>query len=316
MTQATPPADAVGRPEDYLGASQGAIAHHYDVGNDFVRLWLDPTMTYSCALWGEGDDLERAQLRKLDYMLAAAGAIGAKRVLDIGCGWGSLLRRAVHHGTTTAVGLTLSPAQRDWLNRSDPQFDVHLRGWAEFESDTPFDAIVSIGAFEHFARHGLTREERRDSYRGFFERCHGLLRPNGGLSVQTIAKGDVPVDRQGMRDILLIVKRMFPESELPNPADVLLASEGRFEVVSMRNDRLDYARTCRAWLSALRARREEAVALAGEETVNLYTEYLEACVRQFQRGHAVLLRFGLRRVEAKPPTGRDLVSMFSRDERS
>ncbi len=282
----------------YLGASQPAIAHHYDVGNQFVRLWLDPTMTYSCALWGPGDDLESAQLRKLDYMLDRARLADGARLLDVGCGWGSLLRRAVNRGADAAVGLTLSREQYDSLrDQHDPRIEVHLEGWAEFEAAEPFDAIVSIGAFEHFARHGLSRSEQIDSYRQFFATCHDLLRPGGWMSLQTIAKGDVPSDRQGLRDILLIVKQMFPESQLPHPADVFAAAEGYFEVASMRNDRLDYARTCRSWLEALRARGAEASAIAGEDTARTYTEYLEACVRQFERGHAALCRFALRRLD-------------------
>ncbi len=301
----------------YLGASQPAIAHHYDVGNSFVRLWLDPTMTYSCALWGPGDDLKAAQLRKLDYMLDCVRIDGGARLLDIGCGWGSLLRRAVERGAGAAVGLTLSTQQYDsFAGWTDPQVKVHLKGWAEFESAQPFDAIVSIGAFEHFARHGLSREEQLVSYRRFFERCHELLRPGGRMSLQTIAKGDVPSDRQGLRDILLIVKHMFPESQLPQPADVFAAAEGRFEVVSMRNDRLDYARTCRAWLGALRARRAQAAATAGAATTQTYIEYLEACVRQFERGHATLCRFALRRLEDRRGERAGIASRFSAREGS
>jgi cyclopropane-fatty-acyl-phospholipid synthase len=300
--------------QGYLGASKGAIAHHYDVGDSFLRLWLDPTMTYSCALWEAADDLERAQLRKLDYMLDRARAAGVARLLDVGCGWGSLLKRAVDRGVGTAAGLTLSEAQRDYVaGWDDPRVEVHLQGWAEFESSEPFDAIVSIGAFEHFARLGLSRDERLDSYRRFFERCHGLLRPGGRLALQTIAKGDVPVDRQGMRDILLIVKRMFPESELPYPSDVVLAAEGHFEIESMRNDRLHYARTCRAWLAALRSRYEEAVAVAGQEIVDLYADYLAACIRQFDGGHAVLLRFGMRRLDAAPRKGAGAAAVFRKE---
>jgi cyclopropane-fatty-acyl-phospholipid synthase len=296
----------------YLGASQAAIAHHYDVGNSFIRLWLDPTMTYSCALWGPGDDLETAQLRKLDHLLDWARLSDGARLLDIGCGWGSLLRRAVERGAASAVGLTLSSEQHAALSGlPDPAIEVHLQGWAEYEDAEPFDSIVSIGAFEHFARGGLSREEQLDSYRRFFARCHGLLRPGGWMALQTIAKGDVPSDRQGLRDILLIVKQMFPESQLPHPADVFHAAEGHFEIAAMRNDRLDYARTCRAWLAALRARREEATAIAGEETVRTYTEYLEACVRQFERGHASLCRFAMRRIEGRGSGRSSIAARFS-----
>lgn len=296
----------------YLGASQTAIAHHYDVGNDFVRLWLDPTMTYSCALWGPGDTLEAAQLRKLDYMLDCAHFTHGARLLDIGCGWGSLLSRAVSRGAAAAVGLTLSEEQHESLNGCrDPQIQIHLQGWADFQTDQPFDSIVSIGAFEHFARTDLTREEQLTSYRKFFERCHELLRPGAWMSLQTITKGDIPSDRHGLRDILLIVKHMFPESQLPHPADVFAAAEGFFEITSMRNDRLDYARTCHAWLDALRTQQEQAAAIAGEHVTDTYIRYLEACVRQFERGHAALNRFAMRRLENTRGTNAGIAARFS-----
>src|SRR5688500_8349804 len=98
------------------GASAEAIQYHYDVGNGFYQLWLDADLNYSCAMWHENDTLEEAQLRKLDHHIAAARAQGGARVLDIGCGWGSLMRRLVeHHGVDRAVGLTLSAQQADWI---------------------------------------------------------------------------------------------------------------------------------------------------------------------------------------------------------
>src|SRR5258705_13615220 len=97
------------------GASAEAIQHHYDVGNDFYTLWLDETKTYSSALWEDARTLEEAQLRKIDYHIRQARVEGAHRVLDIGCGWGSTLKRLVEHaGVEQAVGITLSNAQADW----------------------------------------------------------------------------------------------------------------------------------------------------------------------------------------------------------
>src|ERR1700749_4999218 len=99
--------------ETYLGAGSGAIRHHYDVGNDFWQVWLDPTMSYSCAMWeGPADDLEAPQRRKLEFQTARARAAGAERVLDIGCGWGAQLTHLVDtQDVKNAVGLTLSDAQ-------------------------------------------------------------------------------------------------------------------------------------------------------------------------------------------------------------
>lgn len=287
---------------EYSGATQRAIQHHYDVGNEFWQLWLDPSMTYSCAMWSAGDTLEMAQQRKLDWLIDGARAAGCDRLLDVGCGWGSLLRRAVERGTGEAVGITLSSKQHELIaGWGDPRIHAHVSGWADYESPEPFDAITSVGAFEHFARLGLTRPQKVEAYRAFFERCHAQLRPGGWMTLQTIAKGDVALDSRGLRDFSFIVKRIFPESDLPHPADILTAIEGRFEPVAMRNDRHDYMRTCEAWLGQLEAHREEAVRVGGEERFALYRRYLEACIRQFDRGHAVLLRFVLRRIAYSEP---------------
>jgi cyclopropane-fatty-acyl-phospholipid synthase len=286
----------------YAGASHRAIQHHYDVGNEFWELWLDPTMTYSCAMWDEDDTLETAQLRKLDWLIDNSRAGSAERVLDVGCGWGAFLRRALERGAKHAVGITLSPKQAEWIGGlGDPRLEVHVTGWADYAPAEPFDAIVSVGAFEHFARLGLTREEKVESYRDFFARCHEWLRPGGWMVLQTIAKGDTALDGQGLRDFSYIVKKMFPESDLPHPADVIGAIEGTFEAVEMRNDRQMYVRTCQAWLERLDANREPAVAVVGEEIVDVYRRYLEACIRQFDRGHAGLTRYVLRRVEQREP---------------
>src|SRR5690348_12874180 len=280
------------------GASAEAIRHHYDLGNDFYRIWLDPTLTYSCALWDDADDLERAQIAKLDHHIDAARAAGAERVLDIGCGWGSLLRRLVDdRGVGQAVGLTLSEAQCEWISGwDDPQVDVRLESWSEHSPDEPYDAIVSIGAMEHFVKFGLPRAERVAAYRTFFETCHELLRPGAWMSLQTIAKGNSPLDQRTLEDLMFIAGKIFPESDVPRLAEVAHAAEKLFEVVRVRNDREQYARTTREWLARLAARRDEVVAVAGEEMAQLYERYLDASRRQFESGAVTLLRLTLRRV--------------------
>ena len=117
----------IGKHARQAGASPAAIASHYDLSNEFFQLVLGPDMVYSCALFCEGDDLAAAQMRKLDYHIAESGALRASRVLDVGCGWGALLRRLVDHaGVGHAVGLTLSPAQTEWIGRS-PRSGIEIR---------------------------------------------------------------------------------------------------------------------------------------------------------------------------------------------
>jgi cyclopropane-fatty-acyl-phospholipid synthase len=285
---------------DYRGASAQAIEHHYDVGNDFYTLWLDKTLSYSCALWeGEADTLPAAQERKLDYLVAGARAAGKQRVLDVGCGWGGLLRRLVErHGVAAVTGLTLSRAQAEHVARwTDDRYDVRVQNWAEHQPDRPYDAIISIGAFEHFADLGMLRIERVHAYRRFFARCHEWLPPGGRLALQTNVKGNnARMNRATVRDLLFIIDRIFPESELPWPSEILEASERLFDVVSVRNDPDDYARTCRQWREGLLAHRDEAEELVGTDTVADYDRYLAAASDAFTKRHLGLVRIIFERV--------------------
>lgn len=278
----------------YLGASITAIRSHYDVGNDFFALWLDPTRTYSCGLWeSDEDSLQEAQERKLDFYAEAVRAPRATRVLDIGCGWGSLLRRLVErHGVKKVVGLTLSEAQRDYIESwVDNRYEVVVQNWADHRPNARYDAIASIGAFEHFADMGLSRSARVESYRRFFQCCRDWLQPGGRLAVQSIVKGsNLSLSRQEVLDQLFIRDRIFPESELPLPSEIVEASERLLDVVFLRNEPDQYMRTCRAWLDRLEAVSEEATELVGEEVVANYRRYLNACIHAFAKRHTGLVR--------------------------
>jgi cyclopropane-fatty-acyl-phospholipid synthase len=278
----------------YLGASARAIRHHYDLSNEFFALWLDPTMTYSCALWEPGDTLERAQIRKLDDVLDGVRARGAARLLDVGCGWGSLLRRATEsYGVRRAVGLTLSEQQADWLATRTlaPDVDVLVRNWVDYWPEEPYDAIVSIGAFEHFAQFGLSRSTRIECYRRFFGFCRSALRAGSCLAVQTTVKGNNRrMSRATVRDMEFVIERVFPESEIPALAEVVESSEGLFEVVSIRNDGDQYATTCQEWFNRLDARRDEAARIVGEWGVANYERYLGSFVEPFRNRHLGLAR--------------------------
>jgi cyclopropane-fatty-acyl-phospholipid synthase len=284
--------------ETYLGAGSDAIRHHYDVGNEFWQIWLDPTMSYSCAMWEDpNDDLERAQRRKLDYHAVQARAAGAERVLDVGCGWGSMLMHLVSsYGVQHAVGLTLSDAQAEYLRAIAPSnVEVWVRSWSDYQPTEPFDAIISVGAFEHFARQGLSPVEQIEAYRRFFSACRNWLKPGGRLSLQTIAYGDVPRDRP-LRD-RFIVDEIFPESELPRLADIARAAEMELEIERVRNDRGDYVKTLRGWFDGLRARRADAIAVSNEEVVARYERYLRMFAFSMELGAFTLLRLTMRRID-------------------
>ncbi|MGH3379938.1 MAG: class I SAM-dependent methyltransferase [Actinoallomurus sp.] len=280
--------------QEYAGASPAAIESHYDLSNDFYALWLGESTVYSCALWaGPDDDLDTAQFRKLDYFAEGVRAAGTRRVLDVGCGWGALTRRLVTvHDVGRAVGLTLSPSQAEWIGqRPDPRTEVRVENWADHHPAEPYDAIISIGAFEHFAHYGMTPDARLVAYREFFTRCREWLPAGGRLGVQTNIKGNnLRLDRETVREMLFIVDAIFPESVLPALDEVIAAATGLFDVVSVRNDPDDYARTCGEWLRRLTANRDRSVELVGEERTADYEHYLSATVKHFQRRHLGLAR--------------------------
>jgi cyclopropane-fatty-acyl-phospholipid synthase len=276
------------------GASQQAIQFHYDVGNDFYHLWLDETKTYTCALWNGARSLQEAQEKKLDHHIVEAGAANAARALDIGCGWGPALRRMVdHHGVRRAVGLTLSQAQAEYIDSlGDRRIEAHVESWFDHVPAEPYDAIISIGAFEHFARPDVSLAEKIDGYRAFFDRCHRWLRPGGRMSLQTIAYEKA--DRPNINPFIL--EKIWPETDLPRLADIATAVERKFEFLRLRNDRHDYVRTCAEWVKRLEQHRDEVVALVGEEVHRRYVHWFKLSMVGFHTGTMSLLRISFARL--------------------
>ncbi|UXY13618.1 cyclopropane-fatty-acyl-phospholipid synthase family protein [Chitiniphilus purpureus] len=287
MTQATLDCKAA-------GASAHAIRHHYDLSNEFYALWLDDTRTYSAALWEPGDTLEQAQLRKLDHHARNCAAGPGGHYLDIGCGWGSTLFRLMRtYGAGSATGLTLSDAQAQYIEAQQvPGVTVKVQGWQVFDPPHPFDGIISIGAFEHFAKPDLSDDDMVAAYRAFFARCHAWLKPDCSLSLQTIAYG-----RASRADInRFVLEQIFPESDLPSLEQIVRAAKGLFEVVALRNDRHHYADTFRHWTARLSGARAQAVALVGEDKVRTYQKYQGLFTIGFHTGAMDLYRLHLRRI--------------------
>jgi cyclopropane-fatty-acyl-phospholipid synthase len=283
------------------GASEEAISFHYDAGNDFYRLWLDERMIYSAARWADPIDgslsavtLEDAQVQKLEHHLRAARVVPGDRILDVGCGWGALMRYAVEHfGAASATGLTLSRNQFDHVaDAAVTGVKVLLRSYEDYDPGTMFNAIFSIGSLEHFVKPGLCSEERVAIYRGFFERMRSWLVPGGRLCLQAIcwAAAD-PVEARK-----IVPESVFPESDLPFFDEVVRASVQGFDLVHMESSRLDYIRTLEEWLLRLRCNRERLhSAPGGSDQFQFYEDYLRQSIVGFRRRKTTLGRFVLER---------------------
>ena len=273
------------------GGSAAAIRHHYDVGNDFYSAWLDPSMTYSSAMWDglpKDAPLEEAQQRKLDYHAESVGAGEGMRILDVGCGWGGMMRNLRStHGVSECVGLTLSEEQLAYIEQlGDPGIGAILSNWHDYHPDRPFDAIISVGAFEHFAHPQQSVEERRGVYREFFQACRDWMEGKGRLSLQTIAYGRMsPEDANPF-----ISNEIFPAAELPTLEDIVVASKGLFRMERLRDDGLDYARTCEMWSNRLRGAVRGGVVDPAVHPVEKYSRYLRMSAAGFRMRKIGLLR--------------------------
>lgn len=283
-------------PSKLSGASEASIQSHYDVNNDFFQIWLDSTMSYSCALWEGEDSLFKAQENKLQFHIEKAHAQNASRVLDIGCGWGGLLQMLQStYKVAQPVGLTLSKQQYNWIQEKDwPGVEVRLENWQNHHPNQLYDAIISIGAFEHFAQLGLSREERVKIYRRFFLSCHEWLKPGAYLSLQTIGCGNM------LREDFsaFFANSVFPESDLPRLGEILDAAECLFEVVQLRNDRQDYAKTLKVWRQRLKAQWHLALTTASEDTVQRFERYFGLAIIGFGvLGSMNLYRISFKRID-------------------
>lgn len=278
------------RPADRTGASPEAIMSHYDMGNDFFRLVLDPEMIYSCALFKGDDDLATAQRHKLDHHIEASGAANTGRVLDIGCGWGAMLRRLVDHaGVGHAVGLTLSAAQARWIREgNNPKIEVLEQDWRDHRPERRYDAIISVGAFEHFVQKGLDPRVKLNAYREFFAYCDKMLAIGGRLSLQTIAYSE----RTRVQPLL---DKTFPDSDLPLEWEPIAAAEGTFSLIAARNDADDYYRTLVLWEQNLLNNYDKAVALVGKERTDDFRRYLRMSAAGFRAGMVSLMRYSFRK---------------------
>lgn len=276
------------------------VQAHYDLSDDFFRLFLDPTQTYSCAYF-ERDDmtLEEAQIAKIDLALGKLGLEPGMTLLDVGCGWGATMMRALEKYDVNVVGLTLSRNQAEHVERlvaqskSPRSARILLRGWEEF--DEPVDRIVSIGAFEHFGH---------ERYDAFFTMAHDLLPDDGVMLLHTITglhptemvERGMPISFTFARFIKFIVTEIFPGGRLPSiPMVQERATANGFTVSRVQSLQPHYAKTLDIWSAALQAHRDEAIAVQSEEVYDRYMKYLTGCANAFRVGYVDVNQFTLQK---------------------
>jgi cyclopropane-fatty-acyl-phospholipid synthase len=263
-----------------------AIAHHYDVSNDFYRIVLGPSLTYSCAVWSDATTtLEDAQAAKCELTCRKLALEPGMRLLDVGCGWGSMLFHAVEHHGVRAVGVTLSRPQAEYAQKRAAELGVEDRvevRFADFRDvdDGPYDAISSIGMFEHVGLEELD---------GYFRRCRALLRPQGRLLNHGISRPgharrkthrwwSPPWLGWNFTD-----RYVFPDGELHEVGDVVSTMQAAgFEVRHLESLREHYALTLRRWVANLEAQWDEAVRLVGEGRARVWRLYMAAAAVGFE----------------------------------
>lgn len=288
------------------GASMEAIQSHYDLSNDFYHLWLDKlTKAYSSALYEQSDTLESAQLKKIDYHINEANidrlnVAPTKSVLDIGCGWGGTLKRLrSHYQVNRLVGLTLSKAQSEFVKQLNiANTEVRLESWEDHSAKEKYGAIISIGAFEHFANLDRTIDEKIAGYRQFFSKCHGWLSSGGQLSLQTIVYENST--RSDFSDFF--ANEIFQESDLPRINEICEAVDGLFEIRKLRNDRKHYYLTQKAWWQNLKRNKSTIIELYGENVYSRYNKYLQLCMVGFKTGTMGLVRMTFKKISNPAPS--------------
>jgi cyclopropane-fatty-acyl-phospholipid synthase len=274
------------------------VQAHYDLSNDFFRLFLDPTQTYSCAYFQRDDmTLEEAQIAKIDLALGKLGLQPGMTLLDIGCGWGATITRALEHYDVNVVGLTLSRNQQAHVQQlldkhpSARSKRVLLQGWEQF--DEKVDRIVSIGAFEHFGR---------DRYAEFFKSAYEALPADGAMLLHTIMKPSdeefaergLPITMTKLRFMKFIMDEIFPGGDLPHAKGVdEHAERAGFTVKLVQPLRLHYARTLDIWAAALESHRDDAIAIQSQEVYDRYMKYLTGCAELFREGYTDVAQFTL-----------------------
>ena len=287
-----------------IARDDASVRHHYDVGNDFYRLFLDEQMVYSCAYWAEGADrLDLAQVAKLELICRKLGLRPGQRFLDVGCGWGALIAHATHVHGVRATGISLSDAQLEVARErmlsvlpAGTTPDLRHQDYRLLPPNERWDAMASVGMMEHVGR------EHLDRYFSSLVRhlAPGALLLNHAISETGSALKTIPWLQRTHGGF--IKHQIFPDSDLP-PLDLVIAAAQRngFEVLDVEAFRPFYARTLVEWLGRLERRFPEAVQLVGKRRARAWRLYFASTAVTFRSGRTTVAQVLLQKREGGAP---------------
>ncbi|WP_417702841.1 C17 cyclopropane fatty acid synthase CfaB [Pseudomonas sp.] len=260
-----------------------AISYHYDLSNEFYRLWLDRNMVYSCAYFESGqEDLDQAQQAKLRHLCRKLRLQPGDRLLDVGCGWGGLARFAAREFDVEVYGITLSQAQLELgLQRVaeeglEGRVTLEQLDYRDLPQDGRFDKVVSVGMFEHVGHANLPL---------YCQRLFGAVRAGGLVMNHGITSRFTDGRPVGRGAGEFIDRYVFPQGELPHLVTISKAiSEAGLEIVDVESLRLHYARTLQLWSQGLERQLQKAAQWVPEKSLRIWRLYLAGCAYGFRHG--------------------------------